>query len=125
MLAMSDAELSRFDALMRVERGELRVDDAAGLLSSKRRQVFQRLDRRRTDGAEGLVSRNLRRRYGMDPTVLFGSECNRSEHICYYFHQRTARYLAMGEDELRRSFAIFRVKSTPSKRANVECRRVC
>jgi len=57
VLAMSDGELSRFDTLMRVERGELRVDDAAGLLGLKRRQVFRLLDRLRTDGAEGLVSR--------------------------------------------------------------------
>jgi hypothetical protein len=40
-----------------VERGELRVDDAAGLMGLKRRQVFRLLDRMRTSGAEGLVSR--------------------------------------------------------------------
>jgi len=57
VLAMSHGELSRFDTLMRVERGELRIDDAAGLLGLKRRQVFRLLDRLRTDGAEGLVSR--------------------------------------------------------------------
>ena len=41
VLAMSHGELSRFDTLMRVERGELRVDDAAALLGLKRRQVFR------------------------------------------------------------------------------------
>lgn len=39
VLAMSHGELSRFDTLMRVERGELRVEDAAALLGLKRRQV--------------------------------------------------------------------------------------
>jgi predicted DNA-binding protein (UPF0251 family) len=57
VLAMSHGELSRFDTLMRVERGELRVDDAAGLMGLKRRQVFRLLNRMRTNGAEGLVSR--------------------------------------------------------------------
>lgn len=57
VLAMSHGELSRFDTLMRVERGELRVDDAASILGLKRRQVFRLLDRLRCDGAAGLVSR--------------------------------------------------------------------
>ena len=57
VLAMSDGELSRFDTLMRVERGELRVEDAAALLGLKRRQVFRLLDRLRSDGAAGLMSR--------------------------------------------------------------------
>jgi transposase len=57
VLAMSHGELSRFDTLMRVERGELRVDDAATVLGLKRRQVFRLLDRLRSDGAAGLVSR--------------------------------------------------------------------
>ncbi|MBC2653806.1 ISNCY family transposase, partial [Novosphingobium aerophilum] len=57
VLAMSHGELSRFDTLMRVERGELRVDDAAALLGLKRRQVFRLLDRLRSEGAAGLVSR--------------------------------------------------------------------
>jgi transposase len=54
---MSHGELSRFDTLMRVERGELRVEDAATVLGLKRRQVFRLLDRLRSDGAAGLVSR--------------------------------------------------------------------
>lgn len=57
VLAMSHGEISRFDTLMRVERGELRVDDAAILLGLRRRQVFRLLDRLRTDGASGLISR--------------------------------------------------------------------
>ena len=57
VVAMSHGELSRFDTLMRVERGELRVEDAAILLGLKRRQVFRLLERMRTEGASGLVSR--------------------------------------------------------------------
>ena len=48
VVAMSHGELSRFDTLMRVERGELRVEDAAILLGLKRRQVFRLLERMRT-----------------------------------------------------------------------------
>ena len=57
VLAMSHGELSRFDTIMRVERGELRVTDAAALLGLKRRQVYRLLDRLREDGAEGMISR--------------------------------------------------------------------
>jgi hypothetical protein len=57
VLAMSHGELSRFDTLMRVDRGELRVEDAAGLLGLKRRQVFRLLGRMRRGGAAGLISR--------------------------------------------------------------------
>lgn len=57
VLAMSHGELSRFDTMMRVERGELRVTDAAALLGLKRRQVYRLLDRLREDGAEGMISR--------------------------------------------------------------------
>ena len=57
VVAMSHGDLSRFDTLMRVERGELRVEDAAFLLGLKRRQVFRLLERLRTEGASGLVSR--------------------------------------------------------------------
>lgn len=68
VLAMSRGELSRFETLKRVERGELRVEDAATLLGLKRRQIFRLLERLRTDGAEGLVSRKRgrpsNRRYG-------------------------------------------------------------
>jgi transposase InsO family protein len=57
VLAMSHGELSRFDTLMRVERGELRVEDAAALVGLKRRQVFRLLERLRSGGAAGLISR--------------------------------------------------------------------
>ena len=57
VVAMSHGELSRFDTLMRVERGELRVEDAANLLGLKRRHVFRLLERLRSEGAAGLVSR--------------------------------------------------------------------
>jgi len=57
VLAMSQSELSQFDTMMRVERGELRVTDAAALLGLKRRQVYRLLDRLREDGAEGMISR--------------------------------------------------------------------
>lgn len=57
VLAMSDGELSRFDALMRVKRDELWVEDAATVLGLKRRQVFRLLERLRANGAAGLISR--------------------------------------------------------------------
>jgi hypothetical protein len=57
VVAMSHGELSRFDTLMRVERGALRVEDAALLLGLKRRQIFRLLERLRAEGASGLVSR--------------------------------------------------------------------
>ncbi len=68
VVAMSHGELSRFDTLMRVERGELRVDDAAVVLGLKRRQIFRLLGRLRAGGAEGVVSQKRgkpsNRRYG-------------------------------------------------------------
>ena len=57
VLAMSRGEISRFDTLMRVDRGGLRVADAATLLGLKRRQIFRLLERLRADGAAGVVSR--------------------------------------------------------------------
>lgn len=56
VLATSHGALSRYDTLMRVDRGELRVDDAAALLGLKRRQIFRLLDRMRREGAEGLIN---------------------------------------------------------------------
>jgi transposase len=56
VLAMSHDELSRFDTLLRFDRGELRIEDAAVLLGVCRRQVYRLLDRLRADGPEGLVS---------------------------------------------------------------------
>jgi hypothetical protein len=57
VLTMSDGELSRFDTLRRVQRGELRATDAARLLGLRRRQVYRLLDRLCAEGAAGLVSR--------------------------------------------------------------------
>ncbi|MEP9403915.1 helix-turn-helix domain-containing protein [Sphingomonas sp. VNH70] len=57
VLAMSAAEITRFDTLMRLDRGEIRVADAMELLGLARRQVYRLLGRLRQDGASGLVSR--------------------------------------------------------------------
>lgn len=57
VVAMSHGELSRYDTLVRLERGDLRIEDAAMLLGVCRRQVYRLLDRLRADGPEGLVSR--------------------------------------------------------------------
>lgn len=57
VVSMSQRELSRFDTLLRVQRRELRAEDAAELLGLSRRQIFQLLDRLREHGADGLVSR--------------------------------------------------------------------
>jgi hypothetical protein len=54
VVSMSQGELSRYDTLQRVERGDLRIDDAAMVLGLGRRQVFRLLDRMRAVGAEGL-----------------------------------------------------------------------
>ena len=56
VVAMSHGELSRYDTLQRVERGELRVEDAVDLIGVSRRQVYRLLGRLRTDGPEALVS---------------------------------------------------------------------
>ncbi len=68
VLTMSAAEISRFDTLMRLDRGEIRVADAMALLNLERRQIYRLLERLRQDGATGLVSRKRgrpsNRRYG-------------------------------------------------------------
>ncbi|GGD47041.1 ISNCY family transposase [Croceicoccus pelagius] len=56
VVAMSHGELTRHDTLLRFERGELRIEDAAVLLGVCRRQVYRLLDRWHADGPEGLVS---------------------------------------------------------------------
>lgn len=56
VVAMSHGELSRYDTLLRFQRGELRVEDAAMLLGVGRRQVYRLLDRLRAGGPEALVS---------------------------------------------------------------------
>lgn len=57
VIAMSAAEISRFETLTRVQRGELRVVDAVAQLGLQRSQVYRLLERLRDDGAAGLVSR--------------------------------------------------------------------
>jgi hypothetical protein len=57
VVAMSHGELSRYDTLCRVDRGEIRVPDAMALLGLERRQIYRLLERLRHDGACGLVSR--------------------------------------------------------------------
>lgn len=57
VVGMSHGELSRYDTPQRVERRELRVADAAVLLSLTRRQISRLLIRFRAYGADGLVSR--------------------------------------------------------------------
>lgn len=57
VLTMSVAEVSRFETLVRVERGEIRVADAMVLLRLQRRQVYRLLERLKQDGAVGLISR--------------------------------------------------------------------
>lgn len=68
VLTMSAAEISRFDTLMRLDRGEIRVTDAMALLNLERRQIYRLLERLRQDGAPGLISRKRgrpsNRRYG-------------------------------------------------------------
>ena len=56
VVAMSHGELSRYDTLLRCQRGELRVEDAARLLGVGRRQIYRLLDRLRAGGPEALVS---------------------------------------------------------------------
>lgn len=57
VLTMSAAEVSRYDTLMRLDRGEIRVADAMALLRLERRQIYRLLERVRQDGAAGLISR--------------------------------------------------------------------
>lgn len=57
VLSMSQQDLSRFDTLLRVQRRELRAEDAAELLGLSRRQIFRLLGRLCEHGAAGLISR--------------------------------------------------------------------
>ncbi|GAM01848.1 ISNCY family transposase [Sphingomonas parapaucimobilis] len=57
VVAMSRSELSRYETLQRVERGEITASEAGELLRLCRRQVYRLLDRFRADGAAGLISR--------------------------------------------------------------------
>jgi len=56
VVAMSHGELSRYDTLLRFERGELRIEDASALLGIGARQIYRLLNRMRADGPEALVS---------------------------------------------------------------------
>lgn len=56
VVPMSHGELSRYDTLLRLERGELRDEDAASLLGIGRRQFYRLRDRLRVDGPQSLVS---------------------------------------------------------------------
>lgn len=70
VIGMSHGELSRYDTLLRVERGELRVEDASALLGLCRRQIFRLLVQLHAAGPEGLISgkrgRPSNRRYDDD-----------------------------------------------------------
>ncbi|WP_066717898.1 ISNCY family transposase [Sphingomonas pituitosa] len=57
VVAMSRSELSRYETLQRIERGEITASEAGELLRLCRRQVYRLLDRFRADGAAGLISR--------------------------------------------------------------------
>ena len=41
VIGMSRGELSRFDTVRRIERGDLPVEEAAALLGLSRRQIFR------------------------------------------------------------------------------------
>ena len=101
VLAMSHGELSRFDTLMRVGRGDLRVEDAAALLGLKRRQVFRLLERLRSEGASGVVSRKRGR-----PSNRRHSEALREQIIAivreHYSGIRALRRL----HSMRRTFIV-------------------
>lgn len=79
VLAMSHGDLSRYDTLLRVQRRELRVQDAATLLGMSRRHVSRLLARLDEQGPEGLVSRKRGR-----PSNRRHSDAHR-EHIIGVF----------------------------------------
>lgn len=58
VLTMSAAEIFRFDTLMRLDRGEIRVADAMTLLNLERRQIYRLLERLRTLAREYLAERH-------------------------------------------------------------------
>ena len=57
VVAMSHSELSQHDTLLRFERGELRIKDAAILLGGSRRHIYRLLGRLRADDPKALFSR--------------------------------------------------------------------
>ena len=56
VVAMTHGELSRYDTVLRFQRGELRAEDAATLLGIGCRQVYRLLDKLIAGGPEALVS---------------------------------------------------------------------
>lgn len=56
VLTMSDRELARLDTLQRVDRGDLSVSDAAGLVGISERHVFRLMERLRFGGVAALAS---------------------------------------------------------------------
>ncbi|WP_336869348.1 helix-turn-helix domain-containing protein [Sphingomonas sanguinis] len=74
VLTMSAAEITRFDTLMRLDRGEIRTTDAMELLGLQRRQVYRLLDRLRREGAAGLVSRKRGRQSNRRYSDAFRAE---------------------------------------------------
>ncbi|MBB4611423.1 hypothetical protein JYA60_02010 [Sphingomonas yabuuchiae] len=56
VLAMSSAEITRFDSLIRLDCGEIRIADAMELLGFQRRQVYRLLDRLRQEVSCPLLS---------------------------------------------------------------------
>jgi hypothetical protein len=81
--AMSDGELSRFDTLMRVERGELRVVDAATLLGLQRRQIYRLLERLRIEGASSLISRKRGRGSACPQSALVSERHSPFTDYCF------------------------------------------
>ncbi len=67
VLTMSAAEITRFDTLMGLDRGEIRIADAMELLGLQRRQIYRLLGRLRQEGAAGLVSRKCQSASKKDP----------------------------------------------------------
>ena len=119
VVAMSHGELSRFDTLMRVERGELRVDDAAALLGLKRRQIFRLLDRLRTEGAAVRRQIELRRSaYLLKFTLRAGGP---DGPLFEFLHSLGLKTLGDIVSHLPRDAAKMReLASTPSMRATLD-----
>jgi hypothetical protein len=57
VIAMSAAEISRYETLQRVERREITGSEAGDLFRLCRRQVYRLLDSFRAEGAARLASR--------------------------------------------------------------------
>src|SRR6195952_357257 len=57
VVSMSKQEFSRLEVLLRVQSGQLRIDDGCALIGLKRRQVFRLLAGLKQDGATSLLSK--------------------------------------------------------------------